>query len=71
MSWSGGHRDNNVISCGKLTIISCQLQCISAGFGELRGGHCLGGVAEGYLSSAGELFPTVSYRSIGLAIIGG
>ena len=64
-------RDNNIISCGKLTIISCQLQCISAGFGKLCGSHCLGGVAKGYLSRTGRLFPTVSYRSVGLAIIGG
>jgi hypothetical protein len=70
VSWCQ-HRDNNVISCGKLTIISCQLQCIIAGFGKLRASHCLGRVAEGYLSRAAELFPTVSYRSIGLAIIRG
>src|SRR3954453_1066515 len=67
----GQNRDDNVISCGKLTIINCQPQGISAGFGELRGSHWLGRVAKGYLSGTSRLLPTVSYRSIGLAIICG
>jgi len=64
-------RDDDVVSCRKLAIIGCQPQCISADCGELRSSDRLRRVAEGYGSRTAYLLPTVSYRSIGLAVICG